>query len=533
MLGASGVAALAGLGYGVFQPNRYRTIPGQLLGPSAAVGHQLREHHDFPKPSQIVATDVLIIGGGISGLSAAWWLQKQGLSDYLLLELEKQVGGNARSGQNQVSAYPWGAHYVPLPSEESQYVRMLFEEFGVIQGYADSGLPIYNELYLCHDPDERLFKDGRWQDGLVPVRGARFEDHEDINRFFALIKRYKEMRGTDGKRTFAIPIDHSSQDAEFLALDRLSMKDWLAQEKFRSPLLNWYVNYCCRDDYGAPMELVSAWAGLHYFAARDGLAANAPAQAVLTWPEGNGWLVNQLKACVHPNIRTQSVVYQLKNTADGVVALMLDTKTGQSVQVNARQAIFAGPRFVAQHIMPNLPFSVPIKNMEYSPWLVANLTLKKLPMDGEGVPLAWDNVGYYDQSLGYVVATHQDITLFPTKTVITYYRPLDHADPRQARREAYQKSYSDWLPMILADLKSMHPHIEADIEHIDVWVWGHGMIRPKVGYIWGDSRQDLLKPCGNIHFAHTDMSGISIFEEAQYRGIEAAKQVLKQLGNAI
>jgi hypothetical protein len=34
---------------------------------------------------------------------------------------------------------------------------------------------------------------------------------------------------------------------------------------------------------------------------------------------------------------------------------------------------------------------------------------------------------------------------------------------------------------------------------------------------------------GNVHFAHTDMSGISIFEEAQYRGVLAAKKVLGQV----
>jgi len=49
---------------------------------------------------------VAIVGGGIGGLSAAWWLEKRGCHDFVLLELEDRAGGNARWGENEVSAYP-------------------------------------------------------------------------------------------------------------------------------------------------------------------------------------------------------------------------------------------------------------------------------------------------------------------------------------------------------------------------------------------------------------------------------------------
>jgi hypothetical protein len=71
----------------------------------------------------------------------------------------------------------------------------------------------------------------------------------------------------------------------------------------------------------------------------------------------------------------------------------------------------------------------------------------------------------------------------------------------------------------------MHPGIEERVEQIDVWLWGHAMARPVPGFIWGKARNDALKPHKKIFFAHSDMSGISIFEEAQYRGIAAARAV--------
>lgn len=53
------------------------------------------------------------------------------------------------------------------------------------------------------------------------------------------------------------------------------------------------------------------------------------------------------------------------------------------------------------------------------------------------------------------------------------------------------------------------------------------MISPHKGFIHGDVKKQLQQPIDNkIFFAHTDLAGISIFEEAFYQGIKAAKQIL-------
>src|SRR5207249_2266143 len=64
-------------------------------------------------------------------------------------------------------------------------------------------------------------------------------------------------------------------------------------EGFTSPVVRWYVDYACRDDYGALLSDASAWAGVHYFASRE-----PEERGPLTWPEGNGWIVRQLLARV-------------------------------------------------------------------------------------------------------------------------------------------------------------------------------------------------------------------------------------------
>ena len=108
---AGGLVAtgLATLGYysGLFAD---KAVAGEMQGASFELGHKLRSGQ-FPEPARTLHKDVVIVGGGIAGLSAAYTLAKAGQHDFLLLELEAQTGGNSSSGKNEVSAYPWGAHY--------------------------------------------------------------------------------------------------------------------------------------------------------------------------------------------------------------------------------------------------------------------------------------------------------------------------------------------------------------------------------------------------------------------------------------
>lgn len=134
---------------------RINNFNGAITGSNYKLGHFLNQEHNIIS-YEIKEIDTLIVGGGISGLSAAWWLNKNNKTNFILLEMDKELGGNSVSNENSVSKYPWGAHYITLPSEESSYVRLLFEEMGIITGY-QNGIPIYNEFYLCAAPQERLF----------------------------------------------------------------------------------------------------------------------------------------------------------------------------------------------------------------------------------------------------------------------------------------------------------------------------------------------------------------------------------------
>ena len=504
---------------------------GQLLAPSMALGHRLRGY-DFPPLTQTRHTDIAIVGGGVAGLSAAWQLQRSGMGDFQLFELESEVGGNARSGRNAVSAYPWGAHYLPLPGMEAVFVRELLADLGVLQGDPYASVPRYDERYLCFAPQERLYKNGLWQEGLLPQIGATKQDQAQYQQFFQLIAAFQQQHGSDGRRAFALPMALSSQDAGLLALDQLSMRDYLLQQGLTSEPLHWYANYACRDDYGTDYRLVSAWAGLHYFASRDGHGMHTDSDEVLTWPEGNAWLTNRLHQRLNAHIQTSALVHRMETGKSGVSIDVFDPATNQSTRWHSRQLIFAAPAMILPHVWvnPSGGWAAAARQVSYAPWLVANLTVDKPPGDNNGAELAWDNVLYNSPALGYVVATHQNMRASPAPSVLTYYRSFSDYPPHAARAMLLETTQAQWAETILCDLFQPHPNLRQHVQRIDVFRWGHAMARPLTGFLQSSARRQLADgQHAQLQFAHADASGFSIFEEANYRGVIAAQNALRRL----
>ncbi|MDQ6758326.1 MAG: FAD-dependent oxidoreductase, partial [Acidobacteriota bacterium] len=300
-----------------------RRIEGSFVNESFPLGHRLRDRKQFRAPSRQVRTPIVIVGGGMAGLSAAWRLDKLGFRDFVVLEMEPQAGGNSRWGENEFTRYPWAAHYVPVPAKGESLARELFEELGVLQDGK------WSDRALCFAPQERLFLYGRWQEGIEPEAGMSATDRDQFRRFD---RRMKEFRAS---RQFTVPMETGAKASE---LDKASMADWMDQNGFTSAHLRWYIDYACRDDYGALARDTSAWAGVHYFASR------APDEkGPLTWPEGNGWITRRLLEKLGKYVHSGAVVYRV--TRDGTRVRVLT----EGVEYVAQAVVFAAPTFLAQY----------------------------------------------------------------------------------------------------------------------------------------------------------------------------------------
>jgi len=481
-----------------------RTIAGSFVNDSFQLGHQIRDRAKFPEHRQVVKKGVVIVGGGIAGLSAAWRLHKKGYIDFTLLEMNDQPGGNSRWGENEITAYPWAAHYVPVPGPKAIYVRELFEDLGVLKDGR------WEERYLCFSPQERLFLFGRWQDGIEPAIGLSAADREQFRKLEDQIHAFRAT----GK--FTVPMESGLSEST-ADLDRISFADWLREQGMNSRVLNWYLNYCCRDDYGATTSNTSAWAGIQYFASRE-----PEEKGPLTWPEGNGWIVRRLLERVGSFVQPNCMVHKISRTGKTVSVFSGDT------EYQAEFVIFAAPTFLAPYLIEG---AAPLHDFEYSPWLTANLTLDHVPAS-YGTDPTWDSVFMDSPTLGYVDATHQSLRTHIDRTVWTFYWALADGSPAENRRLLLSKDWNYWKEAIFHDLERVHSDIRQCVSRIDVMRLGHAMARPKVGAIFSPERRTLIKARGRLLFANSDLSGFSIFEEAQYRGITAADQVLRTLSGA-
>ncbi len=523
LAGGSAMAALALLPGGCAGGAPF---PGTLGGPDLARGHRLRDKGYPPFSGAAERAGIAIAGGGVAGLAAGWTMAEAGYSDFVLLELEDQTGGNARSGRNAVSAYPLGAHYLPVPNREAGALRHMLTQFGMIVGQDASGAPRYDPLQLCADLEERLLWRGQWQEGLYPQSGLSAEDHRQRDRFFAQMAGFSAAVGQDGRPAFAVPSALSSRDPAFAALDGKSFAAWLAAERYTSPTLLAHVRYACRDDYGTEPDQVSAWAGIHYFAARRGWAADGAGDNELTWPEGNGRLVSLMRERIAPHIRTGCPVLRALPDGEGVTLDFWDQSQSRTRRIHAGAAVLAMPHFVAERVA-----DLPKSGFGYAPWVVANVTANRPPR-GPGTPLAWDNVSGGSQSLGYVVATHQNSSAEQGPTVLTWYQPLSDLPPKAARQLLLQRSLADWQRVVAADLLQMNPDLDGAIDRIDVWRWGHAMIRPGPGFRTAPARLTAQALEGPLLLAHSDVSGLSLFEEAHYHGVAAAEAALRRIGHS-
>ena len=490
-------------------------VTGALLGASAERGHLLRESKSFPTPAATQRVRVVIAGGGIAGLAAARALRQRGIEDFALLELEDTAGGNSRGGMIGGIACPLGAHYLPVPGDAARDVQDFLEACGLRQRVA--GRWTYDERHLCHAPQERLFFLGHWQEGLLPVQGVGESTLAQYRRFAALVSAaQREAR-------FTIPAPLAPPGAH-LALDRVTMAAWLAREGLDDAHLRWYLDYCCRDDYGAGIDTVSAWSGLHYFASRHGFqppgAETGERDAVLTWPEGNAWLARKLAAPLEGRVHAARIVTRIEEGRQGVEVDAWNAATQRVECWQAQHCIVALPAFVAARVVRNPPEALARRasQMRYAPWIVANLHLREPLQDRPGAPPSWENVLYGAKGLGYVDARHQSLDPTPAATVLSWYLAPGEAN----RPQVLARSWREWMDVALAELSTPHPDLAGKVTHVEVARYGHAMAIPVPGALAAVAT--ALPSTARLSFAHADWAGYSIFEEAFTSGHRAGQR---------
>jgi protoporphyrinogen oxidase len=486
------------------------------VGPDPARAHALRTAAPKGTARQRSA-QVVVVGAGVAGLTAARELRKRGV-DVALIEWDLQAGGNSQGGQVRGLPCPLGAHYLPQPGPELPELQDLLVELGAAQRVA--GRWQAHEALQVHAPSERLYDGHAWQPGLLPPT----EDAAALaqRRRFAL--RVREAQRRIG---FGLPTHRAPWTPAHAALDAEPFDAWLHREGLDEPGLRWYLDYCCRDDYGAGSATVSAWAGLQYFASRHGFHApgdedddpHAAAPPVLTAPDGNAWLVRGLARELGESLHLQRLAVHLDEERHGVRLRCIGPDGLEEWQ--AAQAIVATPLFIAQRLLRQPPAALSAVALPRAPWLVANLWLDGPLASRVGAPAAWDNVVRDSPTLGYVNAQHQSLDPRPGPQVLSLYWALPQAD----RQRLLDAPASAWADRAVAALTPTHPDLLQRLQAVRLTRWGHAMAVPMPGVraqVAHGALAALRGARGRVRFAHADLAGYSVFEEAFYAGRAAA-----------
>jgi monoamine oxidase len=525
---------------------------GGWVGADAQRGHRLRGDASparpgaagptaAPPPARDAAattrTTVAIVGAGVAGLAAARALQRAGVDDLLVLELEDVAGGNARAHTIDAHACPLGAHYLPVPGDTMPELREWLAEIGLMRHrhgrwHADA-------RHLCHAPQERLWFDGEWVEGLLPP-AAKGSSREAQYRRFGV-----EVDALARQAPFAMPAIRAPWRALHEKLDAVTFARWLRERGFDDEALLGFLDYACRDDYGAGIATVSAWAGLHYFASRHGFvqAADVPSSpggvatdaGVFTWPEGNAWLTQRLAQPLRERAWTGVVVTRVEAGRHDVVIDAHDARADTARRIVARHAIVAVPLHVARRIV-HAPGVVPDIPIVQAPWLVANLHLRTGLDDRAGAAPAWDNVLFAragaSDALGYVDAAHQSLSPLRDGRVVTAYWALGRDGGhgmRAARQALLDEPWQTWAARVVDDLVRAHPDLPAKVTRVDLTRYGHAMAIPTP-----TTRTQLQAALGRslhddsrVRLAHADLAGYSVFEEAFAFGHDAGVRVAR------
>jgi monoamine oxidase len=496
---------------------------GGWVGDGVLRGHRLRGAAGLAPPTREQRTGLVIVGAGIAGLAAARAARSAGVDDFVVLDLHDAPGGNSRGHVLAGTPCPLGAHYLPTPGREAREVAEWLHEIGLARH--ELARTVYDERHLCHSPQERLFFDGAWHEGLLPPADPGSATAAQYRRFARAVREAQQAAG------FALPTRRAGWTALHAALDAQTFAHWLDAQRLDDARLRWVLDYSCRDDYGAGVDTVSAWAGLHYFASRHGFDAGdgeGEREAVLTWPEGNAWLVQRLAEGLGERWCGGTVAQRVSVERHRVVVDAWNDSAGQAQRWTAPQAVLALPLFVAARIVETPPAALreAAALLRYAPWLVANLQLREPLLErGIGAPLAWDNVVYGSRGLGYVNAQHQALLAQPRATVLTAYRALAVGE----RAALLERPWQHWAQSFVDELSPTHPDLPAKLQRVDLTRHGHAMAIPAPGVRGHAALLALQAPAGRLHFAHGDLAGYSVFEEAFTAGDAAGRAAANAL----
>ena len=450
-------------------------------GEDNRICHQVRDGKVFSRPPVSSRHDVVIIGGGISGLAAAHRLPSL---DFLLLEKEPHWGGNAYLMEFEGTPYATGSAFLAKSEPAYGFAR----EIGL------EPLPI-------NDSDSTILK-GEW----VPDTWRSGLDK--LPYPIAVREAFKKFR----KELLAIDFEKREEE-----LSRVPFSDFI--KGYPDKIKQWWDNYG-PSNWGAASDETAASVALDDFQEMAGENGND----YYTWPGGLGAVTKKLSEMLQQKFSSQMrlaattvAVVQEKEEVHVTYMEGAELKT-----VAAKAVIMATPKFITRRLVDGLPAkqSEAMRQIRYIPYAVVNLIFDK-PVFNKGYDTWCPGNRFSDFIVAdWVVRNHPGYK--QKYNILSCYTPLREEERALLLTEASARQVA---AQVLHDFQQLFPGSNVDPIEVHLYRRGHPLYMSTPG-LFTEVQPLVRQPVDRIFFANTDSQGP---ESTISGGLLAAERTVKEV----
>ncbi|MCA9290494.1 MAG: FAD-dependent oxidoreductase [Phycisphaerales bacterium] len=471
-------------------PNPHRLFPGIHAG-----------HPPLPVPDvPHEYADIVVIGGGISGLASAYLLRDR---HPIVLELGPRFGGNARGERWRGINYSLGGAYVITP-DDGTFLDTLYRELRL------------DQVVRVSIDDEMVELGGHILPGFWDGIGVPPADVPAFTAFAELVTRMAEKDYPE------IPLPKG--DVQWiLDLDVMTFRAHIERElggRLPDTLVAGIQSYCY-SSFGGGWEEISAASGWNFLAAEE----------FGRWvcPGGNAYIAHAMWQALaamedpmHPRLRAAAPVHDVRLRDDGVLVSYL-LPENRLHAVLAENVVMACPKHVAKYLLHDLARLDPEKRaamdtLQSRAYVVINVLLDRaVELDFYDIFLLGDATAYphnedeaaADSRVADVLSGH--FAHVPTgdvpRSVLTLYWPLPWSTGRQTLVEGAD-SWRDYAERVAPQIRRILRMLDVPelfVRQIRMTAWGHAMPLARPGHIADGTAEALRRPFAErIHFVHQD-----------------------------
>lgn len=442
-----------------------------------------------------LSTDVLVVGGGIAGLSAACALQGR---ETVVCELGPTFGGSASAVSIGNRHFAQGAHYdISYPNYFGKEGLQLLERLGVITHNNTLDRWDFADRQFIIDPkqEERCFKHGNHFSSVLPSSELK-------QNFLDLLQPYA------GK----MPLPTTNIAASERWLDEQNFATYL--NKYL-PVTNEFIeaiDYQMVDDFGGTSEQVSALAGVHYYRCRPYF--ESPEPEVFSPTEGNYYFIRKMmESLPSDSLKANHLVVGLRPAKQGWEVDVWDVQQEQKLRYQCRNVVYAGQKHLLKYL--HQPAYEPFRDVVYTPWVSINLEL-----ENDSIP---DNVWQNDylssnaQFMGFVNSGAQSGKGNRVLTAYYCYPDVYHNIVQEIEAGAEE--------IVTQTIEFIGRYYNLDltpmVKQVYVKLIGHAMPLPLPGYL--SKQRNLLQ--NGLTFAGSDTGRLPLMFDSLDSGIQAAQRI--------